>query len=234
MKRILAISAVMLLLPASSLATPLDAEQLEEACEEGDAVLCKDLGIVRARSDDMEGALQAFERACDADYGPGCREAGGMFVTNAFGHLDDAPDRGLAFFRRGCDLGDTNACYNGAIMVDEGMGVRKDKPLAARMYDTACEGEDAESCANASYLYLVGKKGVEKDEARALELAQKACTLEAGWGCHLAGVIYVDGLGLERDYAHATEAFAQACAHGFDYSCKMEAKARKKLAKQGG
>jgi len=233
MKRILAGLAAALLLQGPARAAPPDAAQLDEACEGGDAASCKDLGILRARSDDMEGALALFERACDAGYGPGCREAGGLFVTNALGHLEDAPQRGLAFFRHGCDLGETDACYNGAIMVDEGMGVPKDRPLAARLYDAACAGDDAESCAAASYLFLVGKKGVDRDEAHALELAEKACALDAAWGCHLAGVIYMDGLGLERDYAEATVRFARACVLEFEYACKMEARARKKLAKQG-
>ncbi|MBW2257924.1 MAG: hypothetical protein JRI25_25440, partial [Deltaproteobacteria bacterium] len=93
MKRILALSAALFLVHGSPTATAAEAGELEQSCDGGDAAACKTLGILRARSDDMEGALTSFERACDADYAPGCREAGGLFVTNSLGHLEGASEK---------------------------------------------------------------------------------------------------------------------------------------------
>ncbi|MBT3223208.1 MAG: SEL1-like repeat protein, partial [Proteobacteria bacterium] len=62
---------------------------------------------------------------------------------------------------------------------------------------------------------------------------QAACEARDGWGCHLLGLAYYEGLGCDKDPAQALEAFRQACARqGDKNSCKLKGKAQKLVDKQ--
>ena len=68
-----------------------------------------------------------------------------------------------------------------------------------------CDEGDAGSCERLAAIYRVGTIGVARDEARAVELYRKACTLGSTNGCDRLREMYREGRGFDRP-AHTKHA----------------------------
>jgi hypothetical protein len=96
-------------------------------------------------------------------------------------------------------------------MYGQNAQARKDFKLAAQMYEKACEMGEHRGCADAGFLYAEGKKGLERNYAKALALDTKACEADDGYGCNGAGILYANGKGVHTDWVEALALFMKAC-----------------------
>ena len=55
--------------------------------------------------------------------------------------------RAASYFRAGCERGAPMACYNLGDLVDEGLGVPRDRAEATELYRLACDGGADPGCA---------------------------------------------------------------------------------------
>lgn len=76
--------------------------------------------------------------------------------------------------------------------------------------EAQCARGHARSCETLSFLLGEGR-GVTKDQARAFELAQKACDDGASGACFLAGHALHEGRGVPRDPSRAAALYRRAC-----------------------
>lgn len=182
-------------------------------CEAGEAGACDTLGVALANGKglekDEEQALAAFEKACSAGKGLGCRHAGLMLTLESVALPKDEA-RALGFWKKGCEAGDASSCNEGGVLLDNAQGASKDSVAAAALFQKACDLKSSGGCKNLALLYDVGR-GVERNQARALELYEKACAGGEAEACNDTGVSYRNGEGTEKNAAKALEFFEKAC-----------------------
>ena len=126
-----------------------------------------------------------------------------------------------AFFEYACDAGEMEACYDLALLFEDGQGgVEKDLDKARSLYEKACNAEspDPTACSNLGYMYKTGS-GVEADPAEATELYSRSCELGSLLGCTNYAGRLAAGDGVDRDVAKAEELLANACNSGFFDAC---------------
>ncbi len=91
-------------------------------------------------------------------------------------------------YKKGCDLGNAEACYKLGNMYKKGNGVARDDYKAAKLYRKACNNGHAFSCTWLGWMYSEGK-GVEKNLEEAKRLYKKACDKKDAEGCKYLGDI---------------------------------------------
>jgi len=87
------------------------------------------------------------------------------------------------FFEEACDNNVMEACYNLALMYDEGVGVYKDDQKAMMLLTKACEGGFVDGCYNLGIMYEKGE-GVTQDTIKAFTLYYQACEKGHTRGCY--------------------------------------------------
>ena len=86
-------------------------------------------------------------------------------------------------------------CYN------KGLGVEKSVPQAMFWYERAAENDHQIALYNLALFYSQGRDGIAIDLLRAFTLMRRAAELGDEWAqCNL-GVMYLEGEGVEQDYA---------------------------------
>ncbi len=121
---------------------PLEREAIRAyrtACDHGAAEGCFRLAI--AADDDRFAPLEPglYVRACEAKYAPACLVA----AERRRAGRPSKEDEGDAahFLERGCDLGDTQGCYDFAEALRAGRGVERDPPRALGVFRKVCESQ---------------------------------------------------------------------------------------------
>jgi hypothetical protein len=117
-----------------------------------------------------------------------------------------------------CSANEFTSCNNLAAAYEDGLGVQKDAPKAAELYQRACDGGFLLGCANLGMLYFSGT-GVAQDRTRAMQLFERACDGGAGEGCSELGFLYDEGIGVEEDNAAAARLLAKGCEGNVASSC---------------
>ena len=107
-------------------------------------------------------------------------------------------DKAFESFKKACDGGEMNGCYNLGVMYTNGNGVEKDFSKAVELFKKACDGGEMLGCSNLGFMYAHGN-GVEKNEQKAVELLKKACDGGNMNGCRNLDIIYAKGNGAEKD-----------------------------------
>lgn len=105
-------------------------------------------------------------------------------------------------YRRGCECGHGGACYNGALLMEDGSANadgKQDFSAAAEMLRSACKVNDMESCFRLSTYYIIGKDGVEQDMKQAFVYAKMACDKDHVIACHNLRHMYAKGQGTEQN-----------------------------------
>ncbi len=134
-------------------------------CNSGSGWACNELGILisEIRLDDVQAAVQAFERSCELGFSAACANAD-IRATGA-GALQHRAPRPADYF----------------VVLREGKGSLPDRtPLA--LYKRACTQGWADGCHNVAMLYQRGD-GTARDEARAREYLERACELGLTQAC---------------------------------------------------
>jgi uncharacterized protein len=154
---------------------------------------------------------------CLAGDGQACLLAG-MLHEQGNGVVQDLK-KALNYYRKGCDKDEALACYNVAVLLEQGHN--KGEPeydAAAALYRLACDKGEPLGCSN---LGLLIEKGIERpaDPVAAGLLYRQACDRGAMIGCNNLGMLYLDGRGVPRDNDKGQDLLRQACMNGYLRAC---------------
>lgn len=85
--------------------------------------------------------------------------------------------------------------------------------------EKSCDKGEAKDCLTLGALYEEGKGGVARDESRAANLYEHACTAGNAAGCGELGTLYALGRGVKQDATKAAALFEKACNGGAPTAC---------------
>jgi TPR repeat protein len=152
-------------LPADVHAKPSARELDEHPCRYGDAVRC----IAKCQGGDAQGcngagvlfefaerpdplmASSFYNRACDANYGPGCDNLAWLYLRGR-GVPRDPPHAMVLFMAAfdaaslACARGDGSGCLLAGEMLRDGRGVAEDDDQALAMFRRACASGESKGC----------------------------------------------------------------------------------------
>jgi TPR repeat protein len=192
------------------------AEDLQAACNAGDANSCSMLGTsysmgvvgsTRVEKDPARAA-ELYRQGCGGGDPAGCYFLGDVY-SRGEGVAKDLV-RAVELFWQACDAGIFASCWQLGDLYLRGEGVAKDLARAAQLYLMACDGGNPWGCEGLGNLYNRGD-GVVKDATRAAALYQQACDGGNPSGCNSVGILYEKGEGVAKDIARAAELYRQAC-----------------------
>jgi TPR repeat protein len=202
-----------------------DARRCIQACDEGDAGSCTNLGLMYAAgraglTKDEARAAALYQRACDGGNKRGCTNLGRMYETGR-GGLPTDEVRALALLKGACEAGDAPGCTGLGRMYETGRGgLPKDEARAVALYQSACGAGAAVGCNDLGVMYLNGRGGLTKDETRAATLYERACSAGNAVACSNLGVMYVNGRGgLPKDEVRAVGLYQRGCDTGEAPGC---------------
>ncbi len=190
-----------------------------KGCQTHHARSCNDLAEM---VDDAKGGPRDAKRAAEL-YDIACRQN----ISSACVHLGVAvyagdglkanPARAVELFKNTC-VGDTvnaEACSALGLAYSEGKGVEAvDVERAERLQRKACEAEYPLACSRVGDLYLARTERREEDVLTAVEFYEKACRLDAHYGCIELAVLNADGT--------APDASAEKAALYYQKTCRID------------
>lgn len=115
------------------------------ACEKGDVNYCVKLGNLYENGalnleKNPQKAILIYDKACKKNSKFGCKAAGDFFFKRF------AYESALEYFNKACAIGEIHSCFEIAKMFENGVGVKKDKNLAYKIYTTICFRGDENGC----------------------------------------------------------------------------------------
>lgn len=155
----------------------------------------------------IDDAMALYRKAGEA----GCTDATVHLAMMLMDRSDDGRKEAIALLREACEAGNASAARNLGYCYAIGLGVDKNKELAAKLYIRASEAGNAKAMCNIGVLYLYGN-GVDKDPVKAAEWYRRS----AEGGCSRGMTNYAcclrDGTGVDRDPELAAEWFARSAS----------------------
>ena len=100
------------------------------------------------------------------------------------------------------------------ISIGVALGTCEDPALC----DKECEGGSADRCRRLAASYALGQ-GVDKDEARATGLYERACAMKDAPACVFAGQMHEYAHGVPKDATKAAGLYERACDEGWPAGC---------------
>ncbi|HQY60381.1 MAG TPA: hypothetical protein PK141_03230 [Polyangiaceae bacterium] len=202
-------------------ATGRAGKAFEAACNLGDAYGCLDLAdfydpnqperVGFAKS--VDKLVGYVKRACDLGNGRSCGRLGDMH-RDGKGAKEDS-SLAIAAYERQCSAGgysDGDGCYKIGAIYANGKGLPADPTKALSAFDRACSLRNMFACMAGHGLAVTAQ-----DSGRARSMLERGCNKDVrGWEpCLALGEAYEKGgLGLQRDFAKAAEAYELGCAKG--------------------
>ncbi len=177
--------------------------------------------------DDEQGrafTLQAkakWQAACESDEARWCTNLGFMHATAA--QTDDEKRIAMRWHQRACDHKDLVGCVErGALQLKLGE-VTPD--AFAKEMTALCEQKEPTACLTLGVRQILGGEGIAKDEARGIELTERACELGSGHACAASGEELVRKPGATpADMDRGAGYYRQACDRGVSQGCTAIAK----------
>jgi TPR repeat protein len=184
------VASAIALLAFTTKASHADEATVVSACDAGSVARCEDL--VRfygegATENRVKWAAYA-EKACSLNSAGVCNNLGVAWSTGRIG--TGRPDfaRGVAYYRKACELSHGLGCFNFANMHRLGEGVAVEPRLAFENFSKACELNEAKGCTELGIMYHDGKV-VPKNVLMTLTLFQKGCKLGSAMACKNADIL---------------------------------------------
>ncbi len=151
-------------------------------------------------------ALEVLAQYCEDGFAVGCYSVGRF-------HVVGEPKVALAYWEKGCALGDVASCvsYMALVFGDPGSPsaeIEKAKASATR----CCAADIAPACLLLGVAVRDGKGAVSREPVAAERLFGRACKLGQGMGCFLSGMLLVGGSGVPKNSATAGQRFEQGCS----------------------
>jgi len=195
----------------------------ECACKAGKSYWCELPQTMRKES--------RFEKGCARGDGFACVQAGWAYSLGE--KVEELPQRALAFYERGWDLGSLYAASSLAEMLQE-RGGEGDLERALSLLHEGCDGRDGKSCHVLGEWALKGT-GVPKSPDQAATWFIKACANFARDGCEGYVELYAKGAAKNQRVAavFATRralAFASHVRYDNDYEIAAITKLLKQLS----
>lgn len=205
-------------------------ELYTRACQIGDALACRSVGdlLTMGASGTVDG------KSAGVWYGLGCEggdaqacTAAALWVERGDGSLGPAAD-GLALLRRGCDGGHRRACALLGERYERGSdGAPKDAAQAAQWYARGCAPPEPDPGACRAYgVALLDGRVVPRDEARGIELLDRACYENDGAAC---GAL-ADVRARSKDWVEALVAAERGCDLGVATACRTAERVRFRMS----
>lgn len=190
---------------------------------EKDGKACDLLGnFMEQINQDYHKAFKIYQTACDEyKFGHSCQRVGSYLFAGKATEKD--VNKAYEYWRKGCDTHATTphakACLNAALLdsmdpknVKSGtsehktlLSERTDPPdnlKALELYKKSCDMDmnpEAEGCHRYASMLIMGVKDlIERDPAKALPYAAKACEMGVAQGCVNASLIYKNGDGVQK------------------------------------
>lgn len=185
-----------------------------KGCESSHILSCRLLGDVYFREKNYIQAFEFYSVACEGGNMGACNSVG-AFYYSGWGVKQNGV-KALEFYTKACDGGDATGCASVGGVYNSGIyGVKKDFIKARSYYAKACELNLAEACFILGAMYKAGEGGA-KDEAKALDLSEKACDLGSGNGCFGAGILLFHK---KQEYGKARKFYEKGCELNAKYAC---------------
>lgn len=162
---------------------------------------------------DYDHAREPLAAVCDNGDGFGCFRLAELHQQGRGGPVDI--DKAAQLYERSCEKEHSDGCIRRAELASAGTGgptVELDFSVKACMLGVA------PACARAGE-QINTARGVERDEARAIELFEKACGLGEVDGCTGAGKLLGGPDSPDDAKARALAAFIKACVGHSGYGC---------------
>jgi TPR repeat protein len=199
-----------------------------KAIENGSTDAMVDLGVMyedgKILSKNETEALKLFQKAAESENQYGQRWLGYAYRNGALGLKQDG-EQATKWYLKAIESGSTKAMIDLAnLYIDGSGGVVKDENKGFNLYKKAVELGDTSALSYLAYLYREGN-GVEKNENTALQLYQKADTLNQKDGTYSLGLMHWRGQGgLQVDKTEANRLFRKAADLGHEDAIKFLAK----------
>jgi len=185
-------------------------ESYGQGCDNGSGPSCDNLAMlyVQGQGGPRDETKQAafFARACELGDAVGCKNTGITLSKAAPPRLELA----FASFKKSCDLGANDGCYELARSYMDGHGVAADPVAGFAGFDKACKAGVQHAC-SALGLYLVLGKGAPLDVPRGAKLLGDACAKDDGEACKNLGILVREGKVPPKDPKRFFALFDKAC-----------------------
>lgn len=86
-------------------------------------------------------------------------------------------EKAFELFKKGCEHGLPDSCYNVAFSYQQGDGTQMNYDKAIEFYTKACDLGFSYACGNLGVLYVGGSQNVKQDLRKALDYFVRACDL---------------------------------------------------------
>ena len=127
--------------------------------------------------------------------------------------------RVINLLEKKCDAKEFIYCVELASRYLKGDFVRKDVTKSVELYQKACDGGLAGSCAILGMFYEDGTNGVIENKSKAIQFYQKACDGGDGNSCSNLGEMYEEGSGVRKNSSKALLAYEKACRFKYEEGC---------------
>ena len=192
----------------------------EEACAQGEAKECANLGVQyfqgKDKPQDYQKAMALFNKACDGSDAAGCFNLGSMYFNGVGGDKDHF--KAVSFFKKACENNSAAGCNSLGFMHQKGQGTKRNHTHSAAAYEKACDLGHTGGCNNLGFMYENGN-GVIKDNTKAFELYTKSCNADDAVGCINLAVMYEYGQGTIANKRKALEFYSKGCDAGNQEGC---------------
>ena len=183
------------------------------------------LGVVQDQTKANDLFVKAFELlnaecpATGAVNGTSCHLIGEAYYS-ARGVQYVDKEKAHQAYKRGCDAGSGDSCFEYGISVNMGNGTEIDKPAAMKIFHKACYQYDhGGGCREAGVLVILDK--VTHPGLKQLrEYGDRACMLDKR-RCDLLGYLYANNEGGVDDPAKGREWYAISCDNGAVDGCNL-------------
>ena len=147
-------------------------------------------------------------------------------ATSSFkGMLVKIKEKSFEAFKKACELGNGEACYEVGGFYQLGIGTSKIDKNAFESFFKSCEFKNMHGCFGLGLAYRHGIGTAENKPTdiklfdKSVEAFKKACELGHGKVCYELGVIYQLGRGIPKDEKKAFEALSKSCELQIMHGC---------------
>ena len=170
-----------------------NAAECEKACSAKNTAACTHAAemLIDGKAGwplDHAKSFRFAKRACDANDAFGCALLG-LHYQDGLGTVY-APKQAVVVYEKACSGGAGVGCYNLASMHLGAHGIPFDvakgealKQRARTQWEAACKGNAPRWCTNLAFLEAPTTKASAADQAKSLELNQRACDAGVAVGC---------------------------------------------------